>query len=246
MDQTNLRRAAAEILSRVRAELHSEPRVHLRHRSIELQFADGDLTMEGEVPDIAAKKLALERAAAVPGVSHIVDRIRVTPAERMEDGQIRDHVRAVLLQEPALSECALNEWIKGKAEVVRMPLSSQGTINIRVEDGVVTLDGEVPGVTRKRLAGVLAWWVPGSRDVVNGIGVTPPEADSDDDIAEAVRLILEKDPFVNASQIRVGVRNSEVTLTGVVPTPSEREMAEFDAWYVFGVDKVLNRILVRA
>jgi len=35
-------------------------------------------------------------------------------------------------------------------------------IDIGVEDGVVTLDGDVP---------VLAWWAPGSRDVVKGLGV---------------------------------------------------------------------------
>jgi osmotically-inducible protein OsmY len=37
-----------------------------------------------------------------------------------------------------------------------------------------------------------------------------------------------------------------VRLTGLVPTEAEREMAGFDAWYVFGVDKVDNRIQVRA
>jgi osmotically-inducible protein OsmY len=36
-----------------------------------------------------------------------------------------------------------------------------------------------------------------------------------------------------------------VTLTGLVPTDAEREMAEFDAWYVFGVDRVINQIAVR-
>lgn len=102
----------------------------------------------------------------------------------------------------------------------------------------------MPGLDDKRLAGVLAWWVPGSRDVINGIAVEPPEDDSDDAILEAVRLVLEKDPFVNASQIRAGVRGSVVTLLGVVPSEAEREMAEFDAWYVFGVDKVDNRIEV--
>jgi osmotically-inducible protein OsmY len=73
----------------------------------------------------------------------------------------------------------------------------------------------------------------------------PPEDDSDDEIADAVRLVLEKDPFVDATQIRVGVRRSVVTLAGLVPSEPEREMAEFDAWYVFGVDGVQNRIEVR-
>jgi osmotically-inducible protein OsmY len=88
--------------------------------------------------------------------------------------------------------------------------------------------------------------VPGSRDVVNGLGVTPPEEDNEDAVTDAVRIALEKDPFVNAEQIRVATRASVVTLSGLVPSESEREMAEFDAWYVFGVDRVVNRIEARA
>ena len=235
-----------DVLSQVRSALRKEPRVSPAYGSIHLEFSNGDLTMGGEVPDVAVKKLALERAAAVPAVTHIVDRLRVAPAERMMDGQVRDHVRDALLQEPALAECALHEWIKGKLETVRIPESNRGTIDIRVEDGVVTLDGDVPSLSHKRIAGVLAWWVPGSRDVVNGLGVTPPEEDNDLELADSVRVALEKDRFVNASQIRAAARDSIVTLAGIVPTESEREMAEFDAWYVFGVDKVVNRIDVRA
>jgi osmotically-inducible protein OsmY len=81
--------------------------------------------------------------------------------------------------------------------------------------------------------------------LVNGIAVEPPEDDSDDAILEAVRLVLEKDPFVDASQLRVGVKHARVRLTGMVPSDAERDMAEFDAWYVFGVDRVDNRIEVR-
>ena len=66
--------------------------------------------------------------------------------------------------------------------------------------------------------------------MVNGIGVMPPEDDSDDEIAAAVTLVLESDPFVNAAQTRTGIRRSSVTLTGVIPSGSERAKAEFDAW----------------
>ena len=41
----------------------------LAEHPISLAFSDGDLTMEGEVDTVAAKKLALERAGAVPGVA---------------------------------------------------------------------------------------------------------------------------------------------------------------------------------
>jgi osmotically-inducible protein OsmY len=202
------------------------------------------LTVEGEVGDVAAKKLPLERAAALPEVSGIIDRLRVRPAQPMGDGEIRDRLTDALLQEPAFADFAIRSLKDQPVEIVREPLEPRGAIELEVEDGIVTLNGQVPGLDDKRLAGVLAWWVPGSRDVINVIAVEPPEGDSDDAILEAVRLVLEKAPFVDASQIRVGVRHAVVTLLGLVPSEAEREMAEFDAWYVFGVDRVDNRIEV--
>lgn len=235
------------VLDQVRKALASEPRVAPRAHEIRLNFAQDTLTLEGEVADVAAKKLALERAAAVAGVDTIVDRLHVTPAVRMGDGAIRDDVRNALLQEPAFAQLAISERVSGAVRVAQEPVGERrGWIEIEVADGIVLLNGEVPGLDDKRLAGVLAWWVPGSRDVVNGIAVTPAEEDSDYAIAEAVRLVLEKDPFVDAGQIRVGVLRSVVTLTGLVPKEGERDMAEFDAWYVFGVDRVDNRIEVQA
>lgn len=236
-----------DVLDEVRARLRSEARVDLHNHPIHVAFADGVLTMEGEVANVAAKKLALERAAAVPAVTGIVDRLRVAPASHMGDDEIREHLRDALVREPALRNTTVREWDKGTLRTAREGVEpADGTVEVKVEDGVATLDGEVSSLSRKRLAGVLAWWVPGSRDVVNGLGVAPPEDDSDDAIADAVRLVLEKDPFVNAGQVRVGVRRAVVTLAGLVPTESERDMAEFDAWYVFGVDSVANRIEVRA
>jgi osmotically-inducible protein OsmY len=237
---------ANDTLEVTRKALLSEARIDVAHHPIRLTLSDGDLVIEGEVADVAAKKLALERAAAVAEVRGIVDRLRVAPAERMGDGAIRDLVRDALLAEPALAECAIRVSVKETWETVRSLDSAAGTIDITVSEGIVTLDGNVPGLGLKRLAGVLVWWVPGSRDVINGLGVTPPEEDNDGEISDAVRLALEKDPLVNPNQIRVSTRNAAVTLQGQVPTESECEAAEFDAWYVFGVDKVINEIRVRA
>jgi osmotically-inducible protein OsmY len=114
-----------------------------------------------------------------------------------------------------------------------------------VADGVVTLAGRVISLSHKRLAGVLAWWVPGCRDVVNRLEVAPPEQDNDDEIGDALRLALEKDPLVHADQIRVSVRNRVVTLEGYVVTKEEMKMAEWDAWYLFGVEEVVNNIEVQ-
>jgi osmotically-inducible protein OsmY len=90
---------------------------------------------------------------------------------------------------------------------------------------------------RDRLRVRPAQRVPGSRDVINGIAVDPPKNDSNDAIQEAVRLVLEKGPFVDASQLGVVVKHALVRLTGVASSEAEREMAEFDGWYVFGVQR---------
>ena len=191
------------------------------------------------------KNGALEVAAAVPGVIGIVDRLRVVPSKRMEDGEIRDHVCTVLLAENLLSTCDIRAIVKGKPEVVRAQDGADGCIDVEVNDGVVILNGTVPSLSAKRLAGVLAWWVPGSRDVVTGMEVVPSEEDNDDEVVDAVRLVLEKDPFVNAAQIRVRCSNYTVTLDGVVRSELERQMAEADCWYVFRVDRVANLLMVR-
>ncbi len=229
----------------VQCALDAETRVDLLRHPIALSFADGVLTMEGEVADVGAKKLALERAASVPGVEHIVDELRVAPACTMGDAQIRDHVRDLLLGEPALQPVA---WAAPSsiAGVALPPDVVLGAIGLSVAHGVVTLDGSVPSLAHKRLAGVLAWWVPGVRDVVNGLEVVPPEEDDDDEITDAVHLVLEKDPLVDATQLGVSTRGAVVTLTGAVLCQVERQAAERDAWCVFGVDDVKSEIRVRS
>lgn len=235
-----------EVLKEVRAAFAHEPRINLHRYPVHLALTNGDLIVEGEMEHIAAKKLALELAAAGPGINGIVDRLRVAPAQRMGDGAIRDHVRDALIQEPALETCTIRVWDKDQVNIVRESLRQPfGAIEVAVEEGVVTLNGQVPSLSHKRLAGVLGWWVPGSRDVINGLEVVPPEDDNDDEITDAVRLVLEKDPFVNADQIRVSTNNSIVTLEGLVTNEQVKDMAEFDAWYVFGVDRVINSLAVQ-
>ena len=86
------------VIKAVRAAFEREPRINLHRYPVHIDFGDGVLTLEGEVEDVAAKKLGLELAIAVPGVSGIVDRLHVVPATRMGDGAILDAVRDALLQ----------------------------------------------------------------------------------------------------------------------------------------------------
>ncbi len=231
------------LTKKIRAALEKDTRINLHRYPVSITMQNGDIVLAGEMENIASKKLALLAAAETKGVLRIVDRLKVTPAEKMGDAEIRDHVCKALTEESALEGCL----IRGLAgDIVRKALAEpRGSIVVEVNDGIVTLNGEVPSLTHKRLAGVLAWWVPGTCDVINGLEEVPPEEDNDDELIDAVRLVLEKDPFVNAGKIRVSSKDWVVTLEGLVPIETMKQMAERDAWCVIGVRSVVNRIQVR-
>ncbi len=234
------------ILDRIRAALEKEIRVNLYRYPIKLAFASDDIVLSGEVADVAAKKIALEVAATVAPAVGLVDRLRVTPAQSMSDGGLRDHLIKILLDEPALDRCLLHSRLPQQLQTHRDGIAApNGTIVVEVRDGVVTLNGEVPTLSHKRLAGVLAWWVPGCRDVINGLVEVPEQQDNDDELADAVRLALEKDPFINNTKIQVSSKNGVVTLDGLIPNETMQRIAEHDAWFVFGVRDVVNKIHIK-
>jgi osmotically-inducible protein OsmY len=235
--------AGPSLLEAVRRRLAGEPRIGTAGHALALSLDGTTLTMEGEVGDLAAKKLALERAASVPGVEHIVDRVRVVPACAMGDAEIRDHLRDALSGEPEFQPVVAA--VPRPAPGPLAPETTLGRIGISVHAGVVTLDGSVPSLAHRRLAGVLAWWIPGVRDVVNGLEVAPDEEDGDDEITDAVRLALEMDPLVDAGEVAVSTRQAVVELRGVVRSDVQRRAAERDAWCVLGVNDVRSELLVR-
>lgn len=213
---------------------------------LSVRLVGGRLEIDGELPNVAAKRLILKRAADIPGVSSVVDRLHVAPVRPMADADIGDELLRALLDEPAFSILEIREKARGRTAVVRTPCKCAGVIEYEARDGVALLSGEVPGLGHKRLAGVIAWGVPGTRDVVNKITVMPTEEDSDEAILDAVWLALEKNAKLDSARLRVTVSDRAVTLAGHVSSEDAKERAERTAWYVDGVTQVVNRIIVRS
>ena len=120
------------LLERVRDALRADTRIGFDERPIALTLLRGDLVMEGEVADVSAKRRALRKAAEAIQGRFIIDRLHVRPAVAMEDGEIRDLARDALLDEPALSQCRIREWVKGDLQPVRDPADATETIDITV------------------------------------------------------------------------------------------------------------------
>lgn len=235
-----------EIIRLVQKALEYESRINVHRFPIEVDFTDSAVILEGEVGHPAAKKLALEKAGAIPGVRGVIDRLRVVPAERKGDGAVRNSVCNLLLQETEFRNCAVRARAKGRTETLReVSTDWGGDIEVGVDDGVITLEGRVLSLSHKRVAGVLAWWTPGCRDVINSLEVHPPENDDGNEVIDAFKLVLEMDPLVQADHIRASCQDYVITLEGSVRTEEERRRAEFDAWCIFAVDGVVNRLQIR-
>jgi osmotically-inducible protein OsmY len=231
--------------SQVHAALEREPRVNLHRHPIRIASADGTVTLEGEVADVAAKKVALELAASVSGVRAVVDRLRVDPGERRGDGAIRDSAVRLLLQAPELKRCSFSMRDSQRTVVLRqVDRDADGEIEIAVTDGVILLEGHVISQPHLRFAGAIAWWTPGRRDVINELEVRPAYEDRDDEVAEVMRLVLEADPELDADLIRANCSDKVVFLEGSVPNQQQKRRAELDAWSLFAIRGVVNRLQV--
>jgi len=239
----------SELSKEVKAALEVDPRVDLHRFPISV-VSDGDglLRLEGEVASLAAKRVALALAQRVSGMQRVIDALRLTPTEPRGDGDIRDAFARSLQAQSELRNCTVRQINKGQVETVHEEMTDDpsGDIRFAVTDGELTVTGNVISLSHKRMVEALAWWTPGCRNVVNSLDVVPAEEDNDDELADAIRLVFEMDPLVNADQISIKTRGGEVTLAGMLRRADERRMAEMDAWSVWGVVEVHNHIDVMA
>ncbi|MBI6546535.1 MAG: BON domain-containing protein [Cyanobacteria bacterium NC_groundwater_1444_Ag_S-0.65um_54_12] len=210
-----------EILTHVHAVLTRDPRVRDRSEggAITIFCSGGHLVLAGEVEEIAEKMVPERLVAKVVGVHTVINNLLVKAVPARSDDEIQHHLLAAYAQDHCLDQRQI------------MPV---------VADGVVTLTGSVDALAKKRLAGLIAWWAAGVKDVKNQLIVSPAEEDNDDEITDAVRIALEMDKLVDADRIAIGTRAGVVTLRGIARNVSEYHAAEVDAWAVWGVRDVIN------
>jgi uncharacterized protein YrrD len=158
--------------------------------------------------------------------------LRALPEYRPDD-EIADEVIAALKGYPPI-----RRLLQG-IESYEPPLSpyQEPTVRVRVEDGVVTLEGNVETSGHGSMAAGLAGQVPGVREVRNLLV-------ADHDLEIAVANALGNDPRTRTVQARVESFLGTVTLTGQTPDAEARVAAEHVAAGVPGVRKVVNQLRV--
>ena len=190
---------------------------------IAVAVKDGSVTLTGFVRSFRQRRRAeqdVKRLAGVVGIANNIE-VRLSIIHRRPDSEIaRDAVEAIKRDLPL-------SWEKIKAIV---------------EDGWITLEGEVEWDYQRERAEEAVQGLRGIRGVTNKIEVRPrvPPMEIKRRIEQALRRSAELD----ASRISVEASGSEIILRGGVRSWAEREEADRAAWSAPGVTKVDNRIKI--
>ncbi len=201
---------------------------------VDVTVEDGHVRLSGAVGSLAEKRQA-HFNAWVNGVEDVDlsdleirwwagdDMARQTPLPMLSDDEIAAAVRDAFQFDPRV-----------------LPFD----IDVTVEDGIVTLSGTVDNLQARMAAAADARNTLGVWRVRNHLKVRPPELLSDEDVARAVRDVLQQDPIVDRLELAPSVRAGVVRLEGRVGSKFEKERAEEAAARVVGVVGVENRIEV--
>ncbi len=141
---------------------------------------------------------------------------------------------------PVRSDAVIRAAVKMR--LAGLVTSACCVVDVQVNDGTVTLRGQVDNSGKISLATVLASSVRGVVCVCNQLTVWPV-SQRDAQIAVEVRRALGRQMFV-ANQIRVLVSDGVVELTGAVATRYDSDMATIVAESVDGVTAVYNNLML--
>ena len=201
-------------------ELRWEPRV--AHEHIGVAASNGVVTLTGFVPNYAQKYAAEKAARRVAGVKAIAEEIQVRFAS-----------------DPKTSDTEIAERI---LNMLRWDVTVPDDIKVKVEQGLVTLTGQVDWNFQKLAAARSAGRISGVKDVIDLIVVKPRASPSD--IRERIMSAFKRSSTVDAGAIDIKVDGGTVKLSGRVKGWNERKVAENAAWAAPGVTKVEDNIIL--
>jgi osmotically-inducible protein OsmY len=210
-----------ELQQRVIDELAFEPSVNAAHIGVAVK--NGIVTLTGHVTSYAEKYAAENAAKRVQGVRAVVNELEVKlpgSSERTDED----------IAEAAVAALKANTLVP------------DDKIKLTVENGWVTLEGEVEWHYQKTAAEDAVRNITGVRGVTNLITVKPNVTPSE--IKRKIEDAFKRTAELDASNIQVEVDGGKVVLRGKVRSWAEREAAEREAWSAPGVWSVENYIAV--
>lgn len=206
----------------VQEELNWEPSVTAT--GIGVSAKDGVITLTGSVPSYYEKAVAERVVGRVAGVQGIAEELSV---------------RLPTLSERTDTDIAASV-LNALAWNIAVPTDRA---KVRVEDGWITLSGEVEWHFQQLAAENAVVHLMGVKGVTNAITLKPGAATVAAEIKAKIEQAFNRMAVSEASEITVSVQDGKVTLRGRARSWRERDEAVASVWAAPGVTAVDNKIV---
>jgi osmotically-inducible protein OsmY len=223
MQKAAAMKSDSELKAHVTAELEWDPEVELS--GIRVAAQDGVVTLSGTVntaAEMEAVQRAVRRVGGVRGIALELD-VQLAPCHCRSDTEIAQAALAALRWHASVPE---------------------ERIQVSVDEGVVTLAGEVDWAYQRASADEAMRHLVGVRQVVDRITVSPRASAAG--IEDKIRSALTRHAERVAQHIHVSVEGGVVTLDGEVETLAEHDAALGTAFSAPGVSRVVDHLRVAA
>jgi osmotically-inducible protein OsmY len=213
MDDKTLRQLVVD-------ELDFEPKIDAAHIGVAVDH--GVVTLTGHVSNYAEKIAAEEAVRRVKGVKAIAEEIEIrfpSSFPGTSDDEIAKQAVAMLGWHTSLPK---------------------DRIQVKVQQGWITLSGEVDWYYQKEAAAETVRRLNGVRGVNNLVIIKSRVLPSD--VRQRIEQALKRNAEVEANSISVTVADGNVILEGKVKAWHERQIAEQAAWAVPGVRAVQDKL----
>lgn len=185
---------------------------------------EGHVSLSGDAPTLYAIHAAVQLVSCVPGTRTITNDLVVDKADRrLSDADIKRCAEQVLGWNASLA-------------ITKM--------SVDVEQGMVTLRGEVSAYWKRNHAERLLCDLQGVVAVVNELTVVPELVPHDQVIADDVRMAIERCDCAARDRIAVEVDHGLVILSGEVPSLWSKHTTQQLAESILGVKGVVDKLVV--
>lgn len=212
-----------EIRRKVLAELDWDPSIDAS--AVGVAVKEGVVTLTGSIANYWQKKeveRVVKRVTGVKGVAEDLT-IKLPGTAQRSDADIAQSV------------------LTGLRFNVAIPANR---VQVTVEDGWVTLEGEVEWQYQKSAAENSIKYLMGVKGVTNNIGLSIKPRVNAADVKAKIENAFARRAQLDANQIRVESTDGKVILRGNVHSWDEKEDAEQAAWAAPGVTRVENNVVV--
>jgi len=210
-----------QLKSDVTEELAWDASVNAAH--IGVAVSEGVVTLTGHLDSFAEKhaaERAVRRVAGVRGIAVELD-VKLSPEHERSDSEIA---------QAAASALHLNS------------LLPEGAVKVEVENGWVTLTGEVDWGYQFASAEQCVQPLAGVRGLFNEITIKPRVKETD--IVRQISSALKRHAAREAKHIGIEVEGGVVTLSGKVDSLAEHDAAMGVAFSAHGVSRVVDHLQV--